>query len=215
MPGWSGFSTQPRRPSATNPEVFRNEPNEHARRAADRHAAPCGEAAAEVAGQQTRDVLDYLRRKGAHGATDSEISRDLGIRLDSARARRCELRDQAHVVDSGHRRATDSGRPAIVWTLPAFAPAAVQAARPAGSGADAGSDDPSTTAAGCDSRSTPVGQDLPPLPPRAVATGTGEKCRCGSTAFVDVEISEGRTRRDCRACGRFMSFPKWYERATK
>ena len=82
------------------------------------------EAAAAVAGQQTRDVLDYLRSKGRHGATDQEISRDLQIRLDSARARRCELRDQGRAVDSGHRRATDSGRPAIVWTLPAFAPGA-------------------------------------------------------------------------------------------
>lgn len=159
------------------------------------------EAAAEVAGQQTRDVLDYLRGKGRHGATDSEISRDLEIRLDSARARRCELRDRGHAIDSGHRRATDSGRPAIVWTLPAFGPVAGQAAVIAGSGADAGSDD----------RSTPAGQDLPPLPPRAIATGTGEKCRCGCRAFVDVEISGGRTRRDCRACGRFISFPKWYD----
>ncbi len=163
------------------------------------------EAAAEVAGQQTRDVLEYLHRKGRHGATDSEIARDLQIRLDSARARRCELRDQGRAVDSGHRRATDSGRPAIVWTLPAFAPAAVQAACPAGSGTDASSD----------SRSTPADQELPPLPPRAIATGTGEKCRCGSNAFVDVAISGGRTRRDCRACGRFISFPKWYERATR
>ena len=161
--------------------------------------------AADVAGQQTRDVRDYLRGKGRHGATDSEISRDLEIRLDSARARRCELRDQGHAVDSGHRRATDSGRPAIVWTLPAFAPAAVQAAVTVGSGA----------AAGSDCRSTPADQDLPPLPPRAVATGTGEKCRCGCNAFVDVAISGRRTRRDCRACGRFISFPKWYERATK
>ena len=198
-----------------------------------RHAR---EAAAEAAGRQSREVLDYLRGKGRHGATDCEIARDLGIRLDSARARRCELRDQAHVVDSGHHRATDSGRPAIVWTLPAFGPPAVQAAWRAKAqtvdasvdgqastgpstivtaGSGAGSDDPSTTAAGCDSRSTPVGQDLPPLPPRAVATGTGERCRCGCNAFVDAAIPDGRIRRDCRACGRFMSFPKWYERATK
>ena len=40
------------------------------------------EAAAEVAGQQLRDVRAYLRNKGRHGATDSEISRDLQIQLD-------------------------------------------------------------------------------------------------------------------------------------
>lgn len=40
-------------------------------------------------------------------------------------------------------------------------------------------------------------------------------CRCGSTQYVDVPISEGRIRRDCRNCGRFRSWAKWYEQGTK
>jgi hypothetical protein len=53
---------------------------------------------------------------------------------------------------------------------------------------------------------------LTPLPPGAVGSGTLDKpCRCGSTEYVDVAISEGRTRRDCRKCGRFVGFGKWYD----
>jgi len=51
-----------------------------------------------------------------------------------------------------------------------------------------------------------------PLPPRAVGTGKLETpCRCGSTEFADVAISEGRTGRDCRKCGRFLDWGKWHE----
>ena len=43
-----------------------------------------------------------------------------------------------------------------------------------------------------------------PLPPGAVGSGTLDKpCRCGSTEYADIAISEGRSRRDCRKCGRF------------
>ncbi len=51
-----------------------------------------------------------------------------------------------------------------------------------------------------------------PLPPRAVTTGKLDTpCRCGSAEYVDVELSEGRTRRDCRQCGRFLGWGEWYE----
>ena len=54
---------------------------------------------------------------------------------------------------------------------------------------------------------------LPPLPPGAVGSGKLDKpCRCKSTDYVDVAISEGRTRRDCRKCGRFIGWGKWYDR---
>lgn len=37
--------------------------------------------------------------------------------------------------------------------------------------------------------------------------------RCGSTAFVDVLIHDGQSRRrDCGKCNRFLSFPRWYGR---
>ena len=53
---------------------------------------------------------------------------------------------------------------------------------------------------------------LIPLPSGAVGSGKLDKpCRCGSTEFVDVAIGEGRTRRDCRRCGRFVGFGRWYD----
>ena len=59
----------------------------------------------------------------------------------------------------------------------------------------------------------PLPPPLAPLPPGAVGSGTLETpCRCGSTEFVDVAISEGRTRRDCRDCGVFIGWGKWYDR---
>ena len=57
----------------------------------------------------------------------------------------------------------------------------------------------------------PLPPPLRPLPPRAVGTGSGPTpCRCGCADWVDVAISGGRTRRECRACGRFLGFGKWY-----
>jgi len=51
-----------------------------------------------------------------------------------------------------------------------------------------------------------------PLPPGAVGSGLLDKpCRCGSKEFADFPIGEGRTRRDCRKCGRFVGWGKWYD----
>ncbi len=59
----------------------------------------------------------------------------------------------------------------------------------------------------------PLPEPLTPLPPGAVGSGTLDKpCKCGSREFVDVAISEGRSRRDCRKCGRFLGWGKWYEK---
>jgi hypothetical protein len=60
-------------------------------------------------------VLAFLRNRGAKGATDAELAAELELQLDTARARRCELRDAGDVADSGRRRATHSGRGAVVW----------------------------------------------------------------------------------------------------
>lgn len=58
----------------------------------------------------------------------------------------------------------------------------------------------------------PLQPSFRPLPPGAVGTGDLDKsCRCGSTEYVDVAISGGRTRRDCRECGKFLGWGKWYE----
>ncbi len=51
-----------------------------------------------------------------------------------------------------------------------------------------------------------------PLPPKAVTTGKLDTpCCCGSAEYADVEISDGRTRRDCRQCGRFLGWGQWYD----
>lgn len=63
------------------------------------------------------EILDVLRSRADHGATDEEIREALGLRADTARARRCELRDLGRIRDSGHRRPTSSGRAAVVWVL--------------------------------------------------------------------------------------------------
>ena len=53
---------------------------------------------------------------------------------------------------------------------------------------------------------------LIPLPPKAIGSGKLDTaCRCGSTEYVDVAISGGRTRRDCRECGKFLDWGQWYE----
>ncbi len=58
----------------------------------------------------------------------------------------------------------------------------------------------------------PLPPPLPPLPSRAVGSGKLEKpCRCGSTDYAELPISDGRTRRDCRKCGRFVGWGRWYD----
>lgn len=60
-------------------------------------------------------VLAFIRDRGQAGATDPEIAAGLGMQSDTARARRCELRDLGMIRDSGLRRPTPSGRPSTVW----------------------------------------------------------------------------------------------------
>lgn len=60
-------------------------------------------------------VLSVL---SAHdGLTDYEISTLTGLLRGSAAKRRGELVTAGVVVDSGDRRKTDTGRPAVVWTV--------------------------------------------------------------------------------------------------
>jgi hypothetical protein len=82
-------------------------------------------AAASIASvaRATRDkVLAYIAARRARGATDQEIAAGLAMLSDSARARRCELRDRGDIVDSGQRRPSPSGRPSTVWVVPAHFP---------------------------------------------------------------------------------------------
>lgn len=61
------------------------------------------------------DVLRILRDHGA--ATDFEIAARLGGQQTSIGKRRGELRDAGLVEDSGQRRPSPSGSPAICWKL--------------------------------------------------------------------------------------------------
>lgn len=60
-------------------------------------------------------ILDYIVRRGKKGATLEEIANATGIKLQSVCPSRLILEKTGFVVDSGMRRATSSGRKAIVW----------------------------------------------------------------------------------------------------
>ena len=62
-------------------------------------------------------VLEAIRQRGAHGATDDELEVELHLRHQTASARRRELVLLGKVRDSGWRRATRSGRKASVWIV--------------------------------------------------------------------------------------------------
>lgn len=62
-----------------------------------------------------RKVLEFIRTRGARGATDSEIQDCLEMDGDTERPRRWELRKAGLIVDSGIRRETKTGRASIVW----------------------------------------------------------------------------------------------------
>lgn len=72
-------------------------------------------AAAKIRSRKVyEDVLAVLREGPA---TDFEIAACLGGQQTSLGKRRGELRDAGLVQDSGERRASPSGSPAIVWKL--------------------------------------------------------------------------------------------------
>jgi len=60
-------------------------------------------------------IMQVIKDSGLHGATDDEIEQITGLRHQTASAARRSLSKVGHVVDSGERRKTSSGRNAIVW----------------------------------------------------------------------------------------------------
>lgn len=58
----------------------------------------------------------------AEPGTDAELEERLGMRGDSIRPARVRLLELEAIIDSGERRPTSSGRPAIVWARRASAP---------------------------------------------------------------------------------------------
>lgn len=75
-------------------------------------------AADSIAPQVTRLrrlVLDAIRAAGAAGLTADECAARVDLSVLTVRPRVCELREMRFVIDSGQRRANQSGRNAIVW----------------------------------------------------------------------------------------------------
>lgn len=61
----------------------------------------------------------------------------------------------------------------------------------------------------------PTGDDITELAGTASNRQVLRCDRCRSTDYRDTLIHEGRsTRLDCAQCGRFIAFPKWYEKNT-
>lgn len=56
----------------------------------------------------------------------------------------------------------------------------------------------------------PIQPVAPAVAPVQPVEGADACPRCGSTAFVDTPIHDGRSiRRDCATCGRTTGFPVW------
>lgn len=81
----------------------------------DEPEPPARRAGPETSKGNRARIMAYLIHRGQHGATHEEVSVALDIRLSSVCGRFGELRKLYLVRDSGSRRPTSSGRPAIVW----------------------------------------------------------------------------------------------------
>lgn len=73
------------------------------------------ESLAEHADTQREKVLSAIEGAGKKGMTDDEVEQALGMRHQTASARRRGLVIDGLVVDSGRTRKTRSGRAATVW----------------------------------------------------------------------------------------------------
>src|SRR5512139_742320 len=60
-------------------------------------------------------ILNYLKRRGALGATDEEIQNALAMNPSTERPRRIELAQKGLIVEADATRPTRSGRQATVW----------------------------------------------------------------------------------------------------
>ena len=67
----------------------------------------------EAKAKRERRILEYINTNG--GATCWEVEIALGLLHQSASACITKLRKGGHLVDTGDRRLTNTGRKAIVW----------------------------------------------------------------------------------------------------
>jgi hypothetical protein len=86
-----------------------------------RHAHDTERIAAEMVRPRTGTLrakaLVTIAAAGENGLTHGELAETTGERHYSIAPRVTELVDQGWIVDSGRRRPTDTGSPAIVWIL--------------------------------------------------------------------------------------------------
>jgi hypothetical protein len=76
------------------------------------------EAAVSMVRPATRlrlEVLKFIENEGERGATADEVQLGLGLTHQTGSARVSELAHGGQIVDSGLRRATRSGRSAVVY----------------------------------------------------------------------------------------------------
>jgi transcription initiation factor IIE alpha subunit len=62
-------------------------------------------------------VLRCLVSAGLDGLTDEEMQDRIPMQPSTQRPRRVELVRSGHVIDSGRKRETRSGRSAVVWVI--------------------------------------------------------------------------------------------------
>ena len=85
---------------------------------AQRHSETSISAAVAIepkAGTLRARVLNALRIRKHHGATDEELQTWLEMNPSTQRPRRVELLESGLIKDSGTTRQTKSGRSAVVW----------------------------------------------------------------------------------------------------
>ncbi|WP_085810152.1 hypothetical protein [Sphingomonas sp. TZW2008] len=102
------FETYPDRPG------FKGD-SETGREAAD--------AMKECSGRYRRMALDLVKQRQAQGILPEEAADLTGVPRTTLQPRFSELRAQGLIVDSGMRRRNpSSGKKAVVWVLPQYAP---------------------------------------------------------------------------------------------
>ncbi len=79
------------------------------------------ESMVEAASGYEADVLDYIRLRGALGATADECLVWLNLSHQNGSARVSELAKKGLIIKSGRRRKTRSGRNAEVYVAAVFA----------------------------------------------------------------------------------------------
>ena len=80
----------------------------------------------KVTGTLRGQIFRYVLGNGMHGATLTEITEGLDIRLQTVCARRCELGKMGLITDGGKRRLSPSNRSSIVWIVPSRVAAAAK-----------------------------------------------------------------------------------------